>query len=121
MVTIKSPKSVFYGLIIASTIATVAAQAWAADDGERLSSNSKQTADNGVISTTEANEESYCHLKFPAIEPSTLGTDHPQLEDPNSGDIIDYYGPCDHDPLGKAEVESQEQDQLVRGLRNWTE
>jgi hypothetical protein len=117
MITIKNAKSGFYGLIIASTIAMAASQAWAADDGLI----SKQAADNGVISTTEANEESYCHLKFPAIEPSTLGTDHPQLEDPNTGDIIDYYGPCDHDPLGKAEVESQEQDQLVRGLRNWTE
>jgi hypothetical protein len=43
-----------------------------------------------------------------------LGTDHPQLKSPETGDIVDFYGPCDHDPLGKDEVSSQkEEDQLL--------
>lgn len=49
----------------------------------------------------------YCHLKFPAIREDTLDSDHPILQNPSSGDIMDYYGPCDHDPLGKDEIQSQ--------------
>jgi hypothetical protein len=32
------------------------------------------------------------------------------LKDPSSGDIIDFYGSCDHDPLGQDEIASQRQD-----------
>ena len=32
------------------------------------------------------------------------------LQDPREGDILDFYGPCDHDPLGKAEVQRQQAD-----------
>ena len=46
----------------------------------------------------------YCHLKFPAIRPETLGSAKPQLQDSSSGDVIDFYGPCDHDPVGFDEV-----------------
>lgn len=49
----------------------------------------------------------FCHLRFPAIRGRTLGTDKPQLKPATTGDIIDYYGPCDHDPLGKDEIQSQ--------------
>ncbi|MGH7770538.1 MAG: hypothetical protein ACREQP_24055, partial [Candidatus Binatia bacterium] len=49
----------------------------------------------------------YCHLKFPAIDEKTLGTGFPRLERPDSGNIIDFYGPCDHDPLGAEEVQRQ--------------
>ncbi|MFQ5684442.1 MAG: hypothetical protein ACE5HC_14370 [Candidatus Binatia bacterium] len=48
----------------------------------------------------------YCHLKFPSIREDTLDWDHPVLEPPGSP-LIDYYGPCDHDPLGKEEIETQ--------------
>jgi hypothetical protein len=106
MIAMKNSKPVFYGLIVASTLAMGAAQAGAQD---------------GIISKTQAARGGYCHLRFPAIDPLTLGTDHPQLQDSQTGDIIDYYGSCDHDPLGKDEVERQEQDQLVRGMRNWAE
>jgi len=61
----------------------------------------------GVISKTALTEGSYCHMKFPAIEETTLGSKRPVLKDPSSGDIIDFYGPCDHDPLGKDEVWAQ--------------
>ena len=50
---------------------------------------------------------SYCHMKFPAIREQTLGTAHPVLKETDSGDIIDVYGPCSHDPLGKDEIQSQ--------------
>jgi hypothetical protein len=49
----------------------------------------------------------YCHLKFPAIREDTLYSDHPVLKDPRDGDFIDFYGPCDYDPLGKDAVLQQ--------------
>jgi hypothetical protein len=62
----------------------------------------------GVIAAMPLNKEAtFCHLRFPAIVTKTLGTDKPRLRPATSGDIIDYYGPCDHDPLGKEEIESQ--------------
>ena len=62
----------------------------------------------GVISAMATNYAgTACHLKFPAIRPSTFGSPKPQLRPATSMDVIDYYGPCDHDPLGKDEVESQ--------------
>ena len=70
-------------------------------------------AADGVLLKEEASN--YCHMKFPAIEENTLLTDHPRLKSADSGDVIDYYGSCDHDPLGKDEVISQMNDPL-RGL-----
>ena len=62
----------------------------------------------GVIGAIALNESSnFCHLRFPAIRPSTLDSDKPELKSATSGDIIDYYGPCDHDPVGKEEVAYQ--------------
>jgi hypothetical protein len=29
------------------------------------------------------------------------------LKEADSGDIIDFYAPCSHDPLGKEEVQAQ--------------
>jgi hypothetical protein len=56
----------------------------------------------------------YCHLKFPAIREQTLSWDHPVLKDADSTDIIDFYGPCDHDPLGKDEIQAQKADVMRR-------
>ncbi|MGH7926424.1 MAG: hypothetical protein ACREQV_01335 [Candidatus Binatia bacterium] len=64
-------------------------------------------AAEGIIYRNPDATGEYCHLKFPAIREDTLGTDRPVLKDPSEGDIIDFYGPCNHDPLGKAEVHSQ--------------
>ena len=63
-----------------------------------------------MISKDAFAEGSYCHMKFPAIEERTLSWKRPVLKDPNEGDIIDFYGPCDHDPLGKEEIQSQKRD-----------
>ena len=57
-----------------------------------------------VISKDVSTEGSYCHIKFPAIEERTLSWKRPVLKDPSEGDIIDFYRPCDHDPLGKEEI-----------------
>jgi hypothetical protein len=59
----------------------------------------------GAIALTR--DGSYCHLRFPAIKARTLGTAKPELKAATTSDIVDFYGPCDHDPLGRDEVESQ--------------
>jgi hypothetical protein len=64
----------------------------------------------GVLGAVALNREgSYCHLRFPAIRPSTLASDKPQLKPATTGDIIDFYGPCDYNPVGKEEVLRQKQ------------
>ncbi len=61
----------------------------------------------GVVEATALDPESnYCHLRFPAIDPQTLGGT-PALQAADTGDMIDFYGPCDHDPLGAEEVTNQ--------------
>jgi hypothetical protein len=63
---------------------------------------------DGVLSRRElVPGGNYGHLRFPAITRESLFTDNPVLKDPSSGDIIDFYGPLDHDPLGKDEVARQ--------------
>ncbi|HEX2931924.1 MAG TPA: hypothetical protein VHV54_19510 [Candidatus Binatia bacterium] len=47
----------------------------------------------------------YCHMKFPAMHEATLRGKQPMLKD---DDIIDFYGPCDHDPTGRDEIQEQE-------------
>jgi len=59
----------------------------------------------GVVQATSLNKAgTYCHLKFPAIDPKTLSSATPTLLSADSGDMVDFYGPCDHDPLGYDEV-----------------
>ena len=100
MFVVKNSKGLISGLILIGTLG------W---------SGAKSMASNAVLSKTPLADENYCHLRFPAIRQSTLGTDHPQLKSPKSGDIVDFYGPCDHDPSGKDEIASQkEEDQLLR-------
>jgi len=72
-------------------------------------------AAEGVISNATFTPGSYCHLTFPAIREETLASDRPVLKDPSEGDIIDFYGSCDHAPLGADEIRSQK-DQLERKL-----
>ena len=71
-------------------------------------------ADDNIISKTALSDGSYCHLKFPAIREETLASSHPILQDRDSGEIIDFYGPCDHDPLGKEEIQSQKHERQHR-------
>jgi hypothetical protein len=64
-------------------------------------------ASGSIVSKDAFADGSYCHMKFPAILERTLGTAQPVLKDASSGDIIDFYGPCSHDPVGKDEVHEQ--------------
>ena len=89
-------------LLLAGTFALNNAPVWGAE---------------GIISKVAADAGSnYCHLKFTAIREETLYWDRPILKDPSEGDIIDFYGPCDYDPLGKAEILRQ-RDEWQRNLR----
>ena len=54
---------------------------------------------------------SYCHMQFPPIREATLSWERPVL-DTTAGNIIDFYGPCDHDPLGREEVRRQNSERL---------
>ncbi len=73
----------------------------------------------GIISSDAYTQGSYCHMKFPAIQERTLGTARPRLKEADSGDIIDFYGPCSHDPLGKEEVQVQLRDLHRRRAREY--
>ena len=61
----------------------------------------------GVIRRVRVPDSNYCHLRFPAIREETLFWARPVLKDPSDSDIVDFYGPCDYDPLGKEEVARQ--------------
>jgi len=64
----------------------------------------------GVIAAMELGKDTnFCHLRFPAIKGSSFASGKLVLKSPDSGDIVDYYGACDHDPLGKEEAERQTQ------------
>ena len=64
----------------------------------------------GIISKVTDGSGKYCNLKFLAIKEETLTSARPELKDPSEGDIVDFYGPCDYDPLGKDEVQRQKGD-----------
>ena len=65
-------------------------------------------AADGVLLKQEFTPGSYCHEKFPATRQSTLDADQPVLKDSATGDVIDFYGSCDENPLGKDQVHEQE-------------
>jgi hypothetical protein len=67
-------------------------------------------AAQGIIVKVPDPAGTYCHLKFPAIREETLFSDRPELKDPSDGDIIDFYGPCDYDPLGRDAILRQRAD-----------
>jgi hypothetical protein len=84
--------SVFVGLLFLSSLGAV---------------NTAKAENDGVISKQEFTPGSYCHEKFPAVRSSTLDTDHPTLKSSDTGDVIDYYGPCDESPAGQDQIRTQ--------------
>ena len=61
---------------------------------------------NELVETEVVEFAGYCHMKFPPMSEATLSWDRPEL----SGDaekMIDFYGPCDYDPTGAAEIRAQ--------------
>lgn len=61
-------------------------------------------ADNGVLFKVVVSD-GYCHMQFRAMEENSYLS--PRFQPAGSTDIIDYYGPCDHDPLGREEAQDQ--------------
>ena len=66
-----------------------------------------------LISMVPTDTTEYCHLKFPAMREDTLSWQQPIL-DPQTGNIVDFYGPCDYDPVGLDEIRVQRR-VLLRG------
>jgi hypothetical protein len=64
-------------------------------------------AEDGISSKDQFTASSYCHERFPAIRPSTLDDNQPALKESNTGDVIDFSGPCDESPVGKDQVHEQ--------------
>jgi hypothetical protein len=91
--------SVFVGLLFLSSLGAV----------------NSVIAEDGVISKEVVTPGSYCHEKFPAIRPSTLDTDHPTLKSSDTGDIVDFYGPCNESPVGQDQINQQRMDEHDRG------
>jgi hypothetical protein len=71
-------------------------------------------ADDAIISRVPDPSGSFCHLRFPAIREDTLFSDQPILKDASEGDILDAYGPCNFDPLGRESVLRQRRDHQRR-------
>jgi hypothetical protein len=68
---------------------------------------------NGILLKEEAWPGSnYCHMQFRAIRDETLSSD--ERIPKNDSDIIDYYGPCDHDPMGEDAAADQRRQRLSR-------
>jgi hypothetical protein len=78
-----------------------------------FSAANARAAAEAVISSTTAEDVNqvltadYCHLKFPAIREETLAGNRPTLKETSSGDIIDFHGRCDTDPLGQNQIQAQ--------------
>ena len=66
-----------------------------------------QAAADGTAQEVASTSDGYCHLKIPVMPPSTLATGTPELKSSTTGDLIDFYGPCNYDPRSKDEVAMQ--------------
>jgi hypothetical protein len=80
-----------------------------------LGTSGAALAADGVVVEGKLDSGSYCHEKFPAIRPRSLSDNEPQLKNSSTGDIVDFYGPCDVNPTGRDQIASQkleEQHQL---------
>jgi hypothetical protein len=76
-------------------------------------------AEDGVLLKQEFTPGSYCHEKFRALRPSTLGTDDPTLKSSDSGDVIDFYGSCDESPVGQDQIQAQKMDAQRRWAQDY--
>jgi hypothetical protein len=68
---------------------------------------SSQASAEGTVQQLSATADGYCHLKVPAMRPSTLATGTPELKSSTTGDLIDFYGACNSDPKSKEQVAMQ--------------
>jgi len=99
MLSSKNRKNALSALTLATTLA--------------ISATAVYAQDNRVTKALDQ-DGSYCHMQFPAMRSSTLATGHPQLKSADTGDVIDYYGACDHNPQGRDERLSQRHEEERR-------
>ena len=77
--------------------------AWGASS-YALGEDSKAASPQGILLKEAYDVGSYCHEKISAIRESSLAGDHPVL---STEEKIDFYGPCNQDPLGKEQLTKQ--------------
>jgi hypothetical protein len=56
----------------------------------------------------------YCHSEFPAMHAGSLGDEQPALKNADTGDRVDFYGPCDVNPTGADQIQQQRLDDQFR-------
>ena len=59
-----------------------------------------------IVETEVADFAGYCHMKFAPMEEATLSWARPEVST-EAEKSIDFYGPCDYDPTGAAEIKAQ--------------
>ena len=64
-------------------------------------------ADGILLQQPLAPGSRYRHMKLPAIRGDTLNWQQPVVKNSNSGDIVDFYGPCSESPGGEDQVDVQ--------------
>lgn len=64
-------------------------------------------AKKGVVHAHRLGNTNYCHLKFTPVDRATIGTSQVKFLNPMYKLFVDFYGPCDYDPMGKVEIERQ--------------
>jgi hypothetical protein len=98
MTRMPTSRSLFSSLFLSSTIL------WGAATVE---------ADESTVKTP-LDLPGYCHMQFPEMLPDTVGWDRPLLDE-NTGNVVDFYGLCAHDPTGGDEIRIQRR-VMMRGL-----
>ena len=79
-----------------------------------LAADSKAPGAEGILLKEEYVPDSYCHQKLSAIRESSLAGDHPDL---SAEEKIDFYGPCNQDPVGKDQLTKQRLENSERKSR----
>jgi len=65
----------------------------------------------GLVSKDRSVPPSYCPMQISASTPESLLGEQPVRNRPNSGELIDYYGPCGEITLGQDQPDTQRLDQ----------
>ena len=81
-----------------------------------MGGNATLQAADGILLKEQLTESNYCHMKFPAMTERSLAAKDHVLKSSSTGDVIDFYGPCDESPTGKDQVAAQRRDDEHR----WT-
>ena len=64
-----------------------------------------------MISTVPGELPAYCHIQSPAMREDSLSSTHPVFDD-STVNAVDFYGPCDYDPLGIDAVKTEQRIRL---------